>query len=225
MWTYDSWTLPTTIKPYTIFNSAGYFTIGFGMGMLFCYGWSHHYVECVHFCLRARLMDCCHAICWCRRHCFSVPTSRREAKPKRGRELAGRLSFCYATLHWHDEWLSICCKPVQIGCGHLHRNCDVYVYIVGFRLIACEIHFLLIVFKSKQQLLSISRHSHQGVALRSLICWVLQKFTLLWKVIDFIPPCLILYVETKEVIFSGFPSQMKFVMICLASAGHNVWHI
>ena len=46
----------------------------------------YHYAECVHFCLRARLMYCCRAICWCRCPCFSVLTSRREAKPKSVRE-------------------------------------------------------------------------------------------------------------------------------------------
>ena len=49
----------------------------------------YHYADCVHFCLPACLVECCRDICWCRRPCFSVLTSQREAKPNsvRGREI------------------------------------------------------------------------------------------------------------------------------------------
>ena len=33
----------------------------------------YHYAECINFCLRACLMDCCRVICWYRYPCFSCP--------------------------------------------------------------------------------------------------------------------------------------------------------
>ena len=47
-------------------------TASYCLFSLLYYVTKYHYAECIRFCLRARLMDCCLDICWCR--CAHVPT-------------------------------------------------------------------------------------------------------------------------------------------------------